>query len=127
MVWSDIDGRLDGRHKRVLLSRTQVTPDMITHLCYEIRDIKRGSSESNNIEVLPVVPNNTPDQLDNYGGGGPDDEGTDYNKLRPSPPTDSPDSPARHAASPPHTDPTHPQTFAELPGDRTHQKDPGTF
>ena len=38
------------------VSRTQVTPAMITRLCYEIRDIKRGSSESNNIEVLPVVP-----------------------------------------------------------------------
>ena len=95
------------------VSRTQVTPDMITHLCYEIRDIKRRSSESNNIEVLPVVLNNTPDQSDNYGGNDPDDD-------------DSPDNPARHAASPPHTDPTRPQTFAELPGDRAHQKDPGT-
>ena len=112
---------------KVLLSRTQVTPDMITHLCYEIRDIKRGSSESNNIEVLPVVPSNTLDQSDNYGGDGPDDEGTAYNKLRPSPPTDSPDTPARHAASPPHTAPAHPQTSVEHPGDRTHQKDPGTF
>ena len=100
---------------------------MITHLCYEIHDIKGGSSESNNIEVLPVVPSNTPDRSDNYGGDGPDDEGTVYNKLRPSPPTDSPDTPARHAPSPPHTAPTHPQTFAERLGDRTHQKDPGTF
>ena len=40
---------------RYRLSRTQVTPDLITHLCYEIRNIKRGSPESNNIEVLPVV------------------------------------------------------------------------
>ena len=110
-----------------VMSQTQVTPDMITHLCYEIHNIKRESSESNNIEVLPVVPSNTPDQLDNYGGGGPNDEGTAYNKLRPSPPTDSPDNPARHAAPPPHTSPIRPQTFAELPGDRTHQKDPGTF
>ena len=110
-----------------LLSRTQVTSDMITHLCYEIRDIKRGSSESNNIEVLPVVPNNTPDQSDNYGEDGPNDEGTVYNKLHPSPPTDSPDNPARHVASPPHTVPTRPRVSAELPGDRTHQKDPGTF
>ena len=100
---------------------------MITRLCYEIRDIKRGSSESNNIEVLPVVPSNTPDQSDNYGEGGPDDEGTAYNKLRPSPPTDNSDNPARHVASPLHTNPTRPQTSTELPGDRTHQKDPGTF
>ena len=79
----------------MIVSRTQVTPDMITHLCYEIRNIKRGSSESNNIEVLPVVLSNTPDQSDNYGGDGPDDEGTAYNKLHPSPPTDSPDNPTR--------------------------------
>ena len=83
---------------------------MITHLCYEIHDIRRGSSESNNIEVLPVVPSNTPDQLDNYGEDGLGDEGTAYNKLRPSPPIGNPDNPAHHAASPPHTDPTHPQT-----------------
>ena len=127
MLWSNIIGLLSRTVKPTSVSRTQVTPDMITHLCYEIRDIKRGSSESNNIEVLPVVLNNTPDRSDNYGEDGPDDEGTAYNKLRSSPPTDSPDTPARHAASPPHTAPAHPQTSVEHPGDRTHQKDPGTF
>ena len=90
------------------MSQTQVTPDMITHLCYEICNIKRGLSKHNNIEALPVVPNNTPDRSDNYGGDGPDDEETTYNKLHLSPPVDSPDNPARHAASPPHTDPTRP-------------------
>ena len=37
------------------VSRTQVTPDMIMQLCYEIRDIKGETTESNNIEVLPVA------------------------------------------------------------------------
>ena len=109
------------------MSQTQVTPDMITHLCYEICDIRKGSSEFNNIKVLPAVPSNTPDQLGNYGEDAPDDEGTAYNKLHPSPPTDSPNNPARHVASPPRTNPTRPQTFTAPPKDRTHQKDPGTF
>ena len=58
------------------MSRTQVSPDMITHLCKEIRNIKRESLKRNNIKVLPVVPNNTPDQSDKYEGDALDDEGT---------------------------------------------------
>ena len=77
--------------------------------------------------MTPVVLNNTPDQLDNYGGDGLDDEGPTYNKLHPSPPTNNPDSPAHHAAFSPHTNPTRPQMSAAPPEDRTHQKDPGTF
>ena len=61
--------------------QTQVSPDMIIHLCDEICDIKMIHQKSNNIEVLPVVPNSIPDQLDKYGGDDHDDGEITYNNY----------------------------------------------
>jgi len=84
------------------VSRTQVLPNDITHLCQEIRDIKRGSTHDDNIgrinklKKLSKHLSSTPD-LDR---GRHDKDGlgyveTEYNTLHSSPPIDSHDSPSR--------------------------------
>jgi hypothetical protein len=102
------------------LSRTQVDQSMITQLCQEIRDMKKAKPMRNNIEVLPVVPNNTPDQSGSYGKGGRDDAATDDSTLRPVLPNDNPDSPARRDSSPPPFLPEPPQTLPEPRATRAH-------
>jgi len=84
------------------LSRTQVLPNDITHLCQEIRDIKRGSTHDdkigqiNNLKRLSKHLSNTPDLAQGrHDKDGPGYAETEYNKLRSSPPNDSPDSPLR--------------------------------
>ena len=90
------------------LSRTQVLPNDITHLCQEIRDIKRGSIREDNIGQINKIKklskhlSNTPD-LDR---GKRDKDGlgyaeTEYSKPHSSPPTDNHDSPSRY--EPPQT------------------------
>jgi len=77
-----------------------VLPNDITHLCQEIRDIKRGLTHNDNLGQINKLKrlskhlSNTPD-LDQgkCDKGGPGYAETEYNKLGPSPPNDSPDSP----------------------------------
>ena len=101
------------------MSQTQVSPDMITHLCQEIRNMKTSNQNAIvNNKVLPVIPNNIPDQSDNYGRDGHDDEGTSYSTRYPSPPSDNPGSLTRRDSSPLPTRPVSPRT---LPGpSRSH-------
>ena len=84
------------------MSRTLVLPNDITHLCQEIRDIKRGSTHDDNIgqinklKELSKQLSNTPD-LDRgrHDKDGPGYAETEYNILHFSPPIDSRDSPSR--------------------------------
>ena len=90
------------------LSRTQVLPNDIMHLCQEIRDIKRGSryndniSQINKLKKLSKHLSNTPD-LDQgkRDKDGPGYAETEYNKLCFSPPNDSPNNPLHYG--PPQT------------------------
>jgi len=92
----------------VFLSRTQVLPNDITHLCQEIRDIKRGSTQDDSIDQINRLKklskhlSNTPD-LDRgkRDKDGPGYAETEYNKLRSSPPTDNHGNPSR--CGPPQT------------------------
>jgi len=96
------------------MSRTLVLPNDITHLCQEIRDIKRGSTHDDNIgqinklKELSKQLSNTPD-LDRgrHDKGGPGYAETEYNILRFSPPIDSRDNPSR--CGPPQI-PDHPES-----------------
>jgi len=84
---------------RQYLSRTQVTTADVTRLVKEIRDIKDDREINdikgplNKLKMLSKHLNNTPD-LDpgRHEEGGRDDAGTDYNRLCPSLPTDTPDT-----------------------------------
>jgi len=77
-----------------------VLPNDITHLCQEIRDIKRGSTHNDNIGQINKLKrlskhlSNTPD-LDQgrRDKDGPGYAETGYNKLHSSPPNDSPNNP----------------------------------
>ena len=91
-----------------LMSRTQVLPNDITHLCQEIRDIKRGSIQEDNIGQINKLQrlskhlSNTPD-LDRgkRDKDGPGYAETEYNKLHSSPPIDNHGNPSR--CGPPQT------------------------
>ena len=91
-----------------LVSRTQVLSNNITHLCQEIRDIKRGSTHDDNIGQINKLKklskhlSNTPD-LDRgkHDKDGPSYAETEYNTLRFSPPIYNRDSPSR--CEPPQT------------------------
>jgi len=97
-----------------VLSRTQVLPNDITHLCQEIRDIKRGSKHNNNIGQINKLKklskhlSNTPD-LDRgkHDKGGLDYVETEYNTPLRDPPIDSPDSPSHYG---PPQSPGHPES-----------------
>ena len=81
------------------MSRTQVTTADVTRLVKEIRDIKDDQEINdikgplNKLKMLSKHLNNTPD-LDpgRHEEGDRDDAGTDYNRLCPSLPTDTPDT-----------------------------------
>ena len=85
------------------MSQTQVLPNDITHLCQEIRDIKRGSTHDDNIGQINKLKrlskhlSNTPD-LDQgrRDKDGPGYAETEYNKLRSFPPNDNPNNPLRY-------------------------------
>jgi len=85
------------------VSQIQVLPNDITHLCQEIRDIKRGSTHDDNIGQINKLKrlskhlSNTPD-LDQgrRDKDGPGYAETEYNKLHSSPPNDSPHNPLRY-------------------------------
>jgi len=91
-----------------IVSRTQVLPNDITHLCQEIRDIKRGSTHDDNIGQINRLKrlskhlSNTPD-LDRgkRDKDGPGYAETEYNTLPLSPPIDSQDNPSHY--EPPQT------------------------
>jgi len=85
-----------------------VLPNDITHLCQEICDIKRGSTQDDNIGQINKLKklskhlNNTPDlDPDKHGMDGLGYAETEYNTLHSSPPIDSHDSPSRYG--PPQT------------------------
>jgi len=96
------------------VSRTQVLPNDITHLCQEIRDIKRGSTQDDNIGQINKLKrlskhlSNTPD-LDQgkRDKDGPGYAETEYNKLHFFPPTDNHDNPSH--CGPPQT-PSRPES-----------------
>jgi len=85
-----------------------VLPNDITHLCQEIRDIKRGSTQDDNIGQINKLKrlskhlSSTPD-LDRgkRDKDGPGYAETEYSTLRSSPPIDNRDSPSR--CEPPQT------------------------
>jgi len=85
-----------------------VLPNDITHLCQEIRDIKRGSTQDDNIDQINKLKklskhlSSTPD-LDRgkHDKDGPGYAETEYNTLHFSPPTDNRDSPSH--CEPPQT------------------------
>jgi len=83
------------------VSRTQITTHNVTHLCHEIRDIRRGQINIGLPEELSKLSSNTPDPSDTCGRDAPDYVGSVYNILCPDLPTDSHDSPARRDSSPP--------------------------
>jgi len=80
-----------------------VLPNDITHLCQEIRDIKRGTTHSDNIGQIHKLKrlskhlSNTPD-LDQgkRDKDGPSYAETGYNNLRSSSPIDNPNNPLRY-------------------------------
>jgi len=84
------------------MSRTQVLPNDITHLCQEIRDIKRGLTHDDNIGQINKLKrlskhlSSTPD-LDRgrHDMDGPGYAETEYNTLHSSPPIDSRGNPSR--------------------------------
>jgi len=108
----------DGLHTRgsskEIVSRTQVLPNNITHLCQEIRDIKRGSTQDGNIDQINKLRrlskhlSNTPD-LDRgkHDRDGPGYAETEYNILHSAPPSDNPDNPSH--CGPPQT-PSRPES-----------------
>jgi len=91
-----------------------VLPNDITHLCQEIRDIKRESTQDNSIGQINKLKrlskhlSNTPDldpgrhDMDGLGYAE-----TEYNILHSAPPIDSPDSPSH--CGPPQT-PSRPES-----------------
>jgi len=90
------------------LSRTQVLPNDITHLCQEIRHIKRGSTHNDNIGQINKLKrlskhlSNTPD-LDwgKHDKDGLDYVETEYNTPHLFPPINNPDNPSHYG--PPRT------------------------
>jgi len=83
------------------VSQTQITTQDVTHLCHEIRDIKKGQINIGLPEELSKLSSSTPDPSDTCGRDAPGYVGSIYNKLCPNLPTDSHDSPVRHDSSPP--------------------------
>jgi len=108
-----------------VVSRTTISPSDVTHLCQEIRDIKRGSTHQNSIgqinklKTLSKHLNNTPDpDQDKCDKDGLDYVETVCNKLHCDPPTDSRPNPSHY--EPPQT-PGHPassETLSALPPPR---------
>ena len=92
------------------VSQMQITTQDITRLCHEICDIKE--EQINKLpSTLSKVPNNIPDQWDICDKHALGYAKNTYNKLCPSPPSDSHDSPARRDSSPPPT----PSPSAQMP------------
>jgi len=84
------------------MSRTQVTTSDVTQLVKEIRDIKEAQKNRviqgpiDKLKMLSKHLSNTPDQdPGRHVKDGLDGVETDYNKLYPSLPTDSPDTQTR--------------------------------
>ena len=98
------------------MSRTQVTPSMITQICQEIRDIKTGAQDSitladpqaSSTSELGTLPSNNPDQERNDERGDSYGIGTSCNTLPVHPPKYNPDTPARHDEGPPQADQCNP-------------------
>jgi len=88
------------------VSRTQVSPNNITHLCQEIRDIKGGPKHNNRLGQINKLKklskhlSNTPD-LDpgKHDKDGPSYAKTKYNKLRFAPPNDNPNTQRHHGST----------------------------
>jgi len=87
------------------VSRTQVTIQDVTRLCNEIRNMEKGISKHNKLEVantVNVLASNTPAPCpDIHGRGGCDDDGNEDNKLHPNLPINSQNNRTHCAPSPP--------------------------
>ena len=91
-----------------VLSRTQVTPSMITQICQEIRDIKTGAQDgitarakqTSSTSELGTLPSNNPDQERNDGKNDSCGTETSYNTSSVHPPTSNPDTLTRHDEDP---------------------------
>ena len=98
------------------MSRTQVTPSMITQICQEIRDIKTGAQDSitvsdqqtSSTSSLGILPSNSPDQGHNDGRGDSYGTETSYSTVPVHPPKYNPDTPTRHGEGPPQADQCNP-------------------
>ena len=91
------------------MSRTQVTPSMITQICQEIHDIKTGAQDSitarteqaNSTSELGTLPSNNPDQEHNDGRDDSYGTETSYSTPPVPPPMSNPDNLACHGEDQP--------------------------
>jgi len=102
-----------------LLSRTQISTQDVTQLCHEIRDMKKGPINNKLPDDLSKTSSNIPAQWDIRDKCVLGYAKNTYNKLCPSPPSDSHDSPARRDSSLPPDPPPPAQTPPGLPPFRT--------
>ena len=103
----------------MLLSRTQISTQDVTRLCHEIRDIKKGPINNELPDGVSKTSSSTPGQWDICDKHVLSYAENAYNKLCPSPPNDSHDSPARHDSSPPPAPSPSTQTLPEPLPSRT--------
>ena len=98
------------------VSRTQVTPSMITQTCQEICDIKTGAHDSitaatkqaNSTSKLGTLPSNSPDQERDDGRGDSYGTETSYSTVPVRPPKYNPGTLTRHGEDPPQADQCNP-------------------
>ena len=102
------------------LSRTRVTPSMITQICQEIRDIKTGAQDSitvsdrqtSSTSELGNLPSNSPDQGHNDGKDDSCGTGISDSTVPVRPPKCNSDIPTRHDEDPPQADQYSPGMLA---------------
>ena len=101
------------------LSRTQISTQDVTQLCHEIRDIKKGWINNVLPDDLSKTSSSTPGQWDIRDKHVLGYAENAYNKLCPSPPSDSHNSPAYCDSSLPPGPPPPAQTPPGPPPFRT--------
>ena len=101
------------------VSQTQITTQDVTHLCHEIRDIKKELLNNGLPDDLSKTSSNTPDQCGTRDKDAPGYAESVYNKLCHTPPSDTHDSPAHRDSFPPPAPSPSAQTPPELLPSRT--------
>ena len=102
------------------MSRTQVTPSMITQICQEIRDIRQEARDSITVKNkqtsstsrLETLSSNNPDQGRNDGKDGSYETETSYSTVPVHPPKCNSDIPTRRDGGPPQADQCNPGMLA---------------
>jgi len=92
------------------VSRTQINTQDVTRLCHEIRDMKKARIDNELPDDLSKTSSNIPAQWDIHDKHVLGYAENTYNKLYPSPPSDSHDSPAHCDSSLPPDPPPPAQT-----------------